>query len=431
MSANIPSQCLGIVVSSSAAYLTAVLECLDRGEAFAPLRGADDEYCKGLAGVRRVVEPSGGDPWLARAFTPQARDEVAMIAFTSGSTGRPKGVPLSHRRLKDTTDRLQMVMHLDASVREYLGTPCYHSFGLGRARAVLAAGGALYIPPHGFNPGEIAKLLRAGEINALSMVPTLVRFLLSNRGLFGDEAARMKWIEIGSQAMSRGEKEDLRALFPAAIIVQHYGLTEASRSTFLRIDQANGDELDSVGRPVGDTEISIEPGSGLIRVRGSSVAETMLIDGELRAAVDEDGWMRTSDLGELRDGFLFFAGRADDLINCGGIKLQPLEIESRMVSALGVEPQNFGVARIPDPMRGEGVLVAITPALGRDPEVVREAALKAIRSLGVRLSAGLAVLEIEELPRTETGKLQRSRLTQCYEREAGLVPAERQGPSGG
>lgn len=422
MTTSIPPQCCGIVVSNSSSYLQATLDCLDANIPFVPLRDVNDEYRKRNAKVDHTIETGGGDPWVERAFVPQSSDALAMTAFTSGTTGQPKGVLLSHNSLKDAADRLESVMEIDASIREYVGTPCYHSFGFGRCRVVLGVGGKVFIPPRGFNPSEIASMLRDGSINAVSMVPTLVRVLLSNRALFGEEAARLKWIEIGSQPMGRSEKEDLRGLFPNAVIVQHYGLTEASRSTFLRIDQTTGPQLDSVGRPVGDTEVSIDVSSGKIKVRGSSVADTILVNGEPQTSVDENGWMLTSDLGELSDGFLYFKGRADDVINCGGLKLQPHEIEARMSDALGIRADSFGVARIPDPIRGETVLVATTPNLKVDRERVREVALKAIQSLGVQLSDSISVLEIEELPVNAVGKIQRSRLTQWYEERAPQVP---------
>src|SRR6185503_10212654 len=171
-------------------------------------------------------------------------------------------------------------MGVDDAIREYVGIPVYHSFGFGRCRAVAAAGGRAFIPDKGFNPTEIAAMLERGEINALSAVPSLLRLLLASRAIFGDFRARLRWVEIGSQAITRGELEGLRALFPQAKIVEHYGLTEASRSTFLEVDAAEPERLASVGRPVGRVEVRIA-GDGRILVRGPHVTRRIHVGGRV------------------------------------------------------------------------------------------------------------------------------------------------------
>ena len=102
--------------------------------------------------------------------------------------------------------------------------------------------------------------------------------------------------------MSGDEKAALRSFFPNARIVQHYGLTEASRSTFLTIDQAKSEELESVGGAVGSTEIKIGE-EGEICIRGPHVASGLLTaDGSIEPLTGSDGWLRTNDRGHYRMG---------------------------------------------------------------------------------------------------------------------------------
>ncbi|NHX27178.1 AMP-binding protein, partial [Escherichia coli] len=152
----------------------------------------------------------------------------------------------SPRNITDTVARLNTAMELDDSVREYVGIPVTYSFGLGRIRAIAAAGGAFYLPER-FDPVEIREMLLAGEINAISAVPTLCRLILATPQVIGEAGRHVRWIEIGSQYMSGAEKAAMRDLFPNARIIQHYGLTEASRSTFLDVSAAPEDQLESVG----------------------------------------------------------------------------------------------------------------------------------------------------------------------------------------
>jgi acyl-CoA synthetase (AMP-forming)/AMP-acid ligase II len=130
-----------------------------------------------------------------------ATDTPAQISFSSGTTGRPKALLLSHRALNDVVTRINDAMGVTDEIREYIGVPVTFSFGFGRARAVAVAGGQSYLPPNGFDPTEIGRMLKAGEINAISAVPTLWRVLLAHPEVIGQAGDKVRWIEIGSQYM--------------------------------------------------------------------------------------------------------------------------------------------------------------------------------------------------------------------------------------
>ena len=407
---------VGLVAVNSPAFVEAAFAAQSAGQISVPLRSADDLSRIETAGVSRIVTPSPGSGWGRMSYAPPADDAVAQILFTSGTTGEAKGIALTNANIADTTERLNAVMGLDASVREYVGVPVYYSFGIGRCRAVSAAGGAWYVPPRGFDPVEIAGMLKAGEINAISAVPTLWRLVLAAPDSIAPHAGAVKWIEIGSQSMSRAEKEGLKALFPNAVIVQHYGLTEASRATFLRIDVESGERLETVGSATGAAEVRISA-DGRVMLRGPHVAQRMLSDAGLRPLTDADGWLMTEDLGELRDGRLVFRGRADDLINCGGVKIMPETLEARIAAVLG-SSEGLAVARLPDAVRGDAILVAFTPAAGRDSASVQRAAVAAAEQFGLHAAGAVKTLAVDALPVTETGKLRRTALAEAYARDA-------------
>jgi hypothetical protein len=417
-----PPEHVGVVASNGPAYVDEVLSLLDGGRVAVTLARPD---ARPACPVDRVIRPPAGSGWLHRAFHGEWRDDVAMIAHTSGTSGVPKGVVLTHANLADTTQRLADVMSLDDSVREYLGTPVYHSFGFGRCRAVLSRGGAVFVPARGFHPTDVAKMLERGEINALSVVPSLARLLLANRDVFAPVADRMRWIEIGSQYIARRELEALKNVFPHARIVLHYGLTEASRSTFLDVSAESGAALETVGSPVGRSEVRIDE-AGRIAIRGPHVARGVLIAGETVAATDADGWLHTQDLGRMCDGRLVFLGRADDVINCGGIKLDPETLEAGILRSLGLEG-GIAVARTRGGPHGEGVLVAVSG----DVPVSRERVLDVARSAaaeayGVHLGDAVSTRDVDAIPRTATGKVQRGRLV-----ELGEAPIEVRRPGRG
>jgi acyl-CoA synthetase (AMP-forming)/AMP-acid ligase II len=405
-------QRVGIVATNQASYIETLFACINAGEVAVPLRSATDRERIEAAQVNRIITPTGGGSWITKSFTATDAAAIALIAFTSGTEGAPKGVLLSHQNLAEVVARLNRLMQVDSGIREYVGVPVYHSFGFGRCRAVAAAGGQVFIPSNGFNPFEISEMLKRGEMNAISAVPSLWRLLLANQDLIGGSGKRVAWIEIGSQYMSRQEKEALKALFPNARIVQHYGLTEASRTTLLEVHAVEGNPLESVGQALAGVSIKLTP-EGQIAIRGNHVAQGYLIDGQFRSLQDESGWFVTKDLGSLEQGYLYYRGRADDVINCGGIKVPPEAVEAKIYASLG-QSRGLAVCRKSDSMRGEGFLVAVTKEWAIEKQQLQETVLQAIQEFGINAANAIAIIDVESLPQTATGKIQRRKLMELY-----------------
>lgn len=418
----------GIRKRNSVAFIDAVLAAYREGRLFALLdeKAAVPE----LAGYRtgNIIEPAPGGGWVDQTFEPRRDADPAQIVFTSGTEGKPKAVVISHAALADTVDRLNEIMNVDASIREYVGVPVTFSFGLGRCRAVATAGGKFFIPDNGFDPIEIREMLRSGEINALSAVPALLRLLLKDPQVLQGQGEALKWLEIGSQYMSRDEKEQVKALFPNAVIVQHYGLTEASRSTFLVISETAGNALESVGVPIGGVDIETRA-DGRIRLRGPHLALGLIVDGEISPVADEDGWLTTSDNGHFADGALMFDGRADDVINSGGVKVDPGQLEQEVLSELGAKT-GLAIARIPDEARGEGFFIAVENTAPLDLTDVTAAVRNALARREIVAGSSVRAQHVDAIPATDTGKVRRKELAELY-RKPEAVPATDASEQGG
>lgn len=414
---------VGLIARNAPDYFTKFSEIVAKGEIVIPLRSEDDTFRREACGVLRVITPDPGFGWIAGVPALPAGSQIAQIAFTSGTQGEPKGVILTRDNLADTVGRLIEVLGMDASIREYVGVPIHHSFGLGRCRAALAAGGRAYVPEKGFDPREIRGMLETGEINAISAVPSLWRIALRNRELLAPVGDRVRWIEIGSQAMSREDKEGMLDLFPQARIVQHYGLTEASRTTFLDLRAAKGEALDTVGAPNGAAEVEIDA-EGRIRIRGRHVARELIVGGARVPNVDAEGWFTTRDLGRIEDGNLRFLGRADDMLNLSGLKVSADLIEAQIASALGVAGE-ICVVRIADPDRGDGLLLAAKEACPVPDARLAEAATEALAGQGIVAGKAVRVARFAQFPVTDTGKIRRFALAEAWAaREAEAPPAE-------
>lgn len=409
-----------IVARNSLAYVSQVLEFNEAGKPLVAV--ASEEAAQHLAGliIEQVVVPEDRHGWYRNPHALVDRVEPAQVAYTSGTEGKPKGIVLSGANLADAARRIIDAMALTADVREYVGVPATYSFGMGRFRAISAVGGQAYLPPRGFDPLELARMLRTGEVNSLSAVPTLLRILLASPEVIGDAGRKLRWMEIGSQYMSGEEKLALRAMFPNARIVQHYGLTEASRTTFLQVSDAPVAQLESVGKPIGQTEVRISA-DGRVMIRGPHVARWRIDAEGMHPLVDAEGWLHTSDLGHMDDGYLYYDGRADDLINIGGIKVLPDLLEARIRHLVGTGTR-LAVARVPDPLRGDGVVVVAEPG-ETDAAALNTAAGQALRELGIEAGSALHVRIMDAIPRTATGKAQRRLITSQFSPEPATVAA--------
>lgn len=385
---------------------------------------SSDKQTELLPGIEvdRCIDPGERTGWFDAQHAVILEDSPAQVSYTSGTEGLPKGILLTYRNLGYTTERIVEQMQMTSEVREYVGVPATFSFGMARFRAVSAVGGKAYLPPRGFDPLGLARMLASGEVNALSAVPTLLRILLADPSVIGAAGRNLRWMEIGSQHMTVDEKLAIRDLFPNALIIQHYGLTEASRSTFLQISGATKEALASVGRPVGQGEIDLSP-DGRIRIRGPQVAASRIDAEGLHTLTDAEGWLQTNDLGHLHNGLLYFDGRADDLINCGGQKVVPDQLEDRIRARLAPEVQ-VAVAKVPDAQRGEGILVAFVSALDHTA-AVKELAASALQDMGISAGSSLHVMQVDALPVTGTGKVQRRLLAEQFaSRQASMRPAQ-------
>lgn len=346
--------------------------------------------------------------------------DPALILYTSGTTVKQKGVLLSHRNLNQATLNINKFMRINSEIQEYVTVPLSHSFGFGRVRCVLEVGGTLVVRNGHFNPAAPIKSLSTYACNAISWVPAGFALCLRHFEQELEESGHLlRWTELGSASIPVEHKRRLRELFPHARICMHYGLTEASRSTFLELREDQQKE-ETVGQPSPNVEIRIadEQGntlstsqSGEICVRGEHVAGYWRNDELNGRCSTKDGFFRTGDYGfEDKDGYIHLLGRKDEIINMGGIKISPLEIEEAVRS---IYPHlKVCVLGVPDPEGLAGDLPALC-YVGRGdgklnlPDLHRKLASRLERSKLPRI-----LYKIDAIPETESGKIRRNELLQ-------------------
>lgn len=341
-------------------------------------------------------------------------DTVADLMFTTGTTGQPKGVPLTQGNLYAAARHINAFIGNTADDVEMVALPLCHSFGMGRVRCQLLAGGTI-IPLSNFgNTRRLLDTLQQRKVTGFSFVPAAWMYLKTQCGeSFLQAAQGLHYIEIGSAALPLAEKRFLAERLPATRICMHYGLTEASRTAFMEF-HADAAHLDTAGKASPGTEIRIykdnvqqntEPGE--VCVRGPHVFHGYL--GEEQPAFI-DGFFRTGDMGRLdEEGYLHLTGRIKELINSGGKKISPQEVED----CLNQHPDIAECACVGMPdehgLLGEIVVAFVVPA----PGVQRVKLMSVRRFLQGKLEdykMPMKVFMTESLPKTASGKLQRLKL---------------------
>lgn len=361
----------------------------------------------------------------------------AMILYTSGTSGKKKGVLLSHENLVQATNNINSFMGIDAETREYIGVPLTHSFGFGRTRCVLFVGGTIVVSASLVNPVAIVKSMLNNHCNALSMVPAgLALFFSRFEHLLQRTGPQIKHMEIGSSPMVLDHKLKLLKLFPNARICMHYGLTEASRSTFIEF-RGESSHLDTVGKPSPDCAIAIlnERGDrcedriiGEIAIKGKHVMGGYWNDDALtRQHFTGDGWFKTGDYGYLDlQRYLHLLGRRDDIINMGGVKVSPLELEQ---SITGFYPEfEICVVGIPDPMEVLGQIPVLCYVASNGKRLSLTDHEDRLMHRLDRNKIPRFICRFDDFKKTENGKIvrwevQRTVLKKMKERPEELVPA--------
>jgi long-chain acyl-CoA synthetase len=367
--------------------------------------------------------PADADAPPADIAMPVEPGQVAAILYTSGTQNVRKGVSLSHGNLMESAAYMNAFMGIDASIIESVSSPLDHAFGFGRIRAVLLAGGTAVMDNGTFNAARVLAGIERHACTAFSGVAASVAVLIEHGGAMLESiAGRLRWMEVGSQSLLTEHRNRLRDLFPGAILVQNFGMTEAVRCTMLDFAADLG-HLKSCGRPSPGTALRIvdEDGSelaprqpGIIEVRGPQVALTYWGRDELWRERCRDGWFQSDDFGYVdEDGYLYYLSRRDDLINIAGEKVSPLDIEDVLRPLMGGRP--FAVCAMNDPDRLRGEVPAVCLARADLAEFNWPDIRKRLAGHLPNKHWPKAVFTLDALPRTTIGKVQRKRLRQAIE----------------
>lgn len=312
-----------------------------------------------LYGVANSAVPvSVGDP-VCRPH------DIADILYTTGTTGARKGVVLTHANIFAAATNMTAFIQNDANDLEVVPLPLSHSFGLGRLRCLAVNGNALVIERDFSNPAAVLKRMVDRKATGLALVPSGFDILKRlTRDYLSAASGHLRYVEIGSMPMRNDTKEWLMRMLPNTRLCHHYGSTEASRAAFTEYHTDAG-RPGTVGRPTPNVEITVRDDAdaslparteGEIVVRGGMVMREYWGRPDLTEKVLTAAGMHTGDYGYLDpEGYLHLLGRKDDIINVGGLKVVPDEVEAHIRGFHGVD--DAACVGVPDPLGLSGQCV--------------------------------------------------------------------------
>jgi len=340
-------------------------------------------------------------------------DEVALVLQTSGTTSRPKIVPLTHANLLDNARNICRAFQLQPSDRCLNIMPLFDGHGLVVAvLSSLAAGASVFCSP-GFQVARFFSWFEDCGPTWYTAVPTAHQAILIHAARHRDVIARsrLRFMRSGASALPPRVRAELEDMFRVPV-AEAYGMTEAATQIACNplppglrkpgsAGISTGPEIAIMG-PDGDLLPSGETGE--IVIRGATVTPGYLNNPEANAGAFLRGWFRTGDRGCLdSDGYLFISGRTKEMINRGGEKIAPREIDEALMDHPAV--QQAVAFAIPDARLGEDVGAAV---------VLREGTSATIAELQHFVGRRLAefkvprkIVFVSEIPKGPTGKVQR------------------------
>jgi acyl-CoA synthetase (AMP-forming)/AMP-acid ligase II len=380
------------------------------------LAGAPGSYTLLVDGAAaEPVEPAFAQP-----------DDVALVLHTSGTTARPKIVPLLQRNLVVSAENIMRSLALTPDDRCLNVMPLFHIHGLMAALLASLGAGASVVTSPGFDAFRFFGWLEETKPNWYTAVPTMHQLVLSRAARQKETVARTKlrFIRSSSASLPPTVMADLEKTFGCPVI-EAYGMTEASHQMATNPLPPSDRKPGSVGRGAGvDVAIMDDAGNlldatrvGEVVIKGGNVTSGYENNPEANESSYTHGWFRTGDQGyQDEQGYLYLTGRIKEIINRGGEKVSPREVDEVLLQHPAVaQAVAFGM---PHDRLGEEVAAAVVLAEGAaaDERELRDHASRLLADFKVPKT----ILILPDIPKGATGKVQRIGLAE----KLGLTPAK-------
>lgn len=370
------------------------------------------------------------DAQYAEALQGVDPDAISEIIYTTGTTGKPKGIMLTNDSVYHSMCAVIDGLQLTEQERYLLPLPLNHAYAIDTLRAVLFQG-ATVVLQNGFLFADDTRWnIEELECSAMSMVPSAIGVLKAQFGdRFSEILGHLRFIKFGAGQFGIALQRELVEALPNTIIYNGWGSSETSTAFLLNVTEKVKDGLDtpSIGKPEQGVEIRFldEEGQyleatdanhpGRLAVKSKCIMAGYWNKEELTAETRKNGFILTSDLAyQDEQGYVYLLGRADDIINIGGEKVSPLEIENiaeqydgiRECACIGVADQGEGFDKIP---------VLFVSVTGSDFDKTIQGLKNYLNERLERFKIPREYIPIAKLPRNRMKKIDRKQLHKIYE----------------
>lgn len=351
-------------------------------------------------------------------FTFPSPDGVAMVLPTSGTTARPKIVPLTQARLVASARNIASHLRLSPADRALHVMPLFHSHGLVGGLLSSIVAGASVVCTTGWDDRRFFDWVAEFDPTWYTATPAMHQTLLERPEVYRQKAPghKFRFVRSTSASLPAPAFARLEAALGAPLI-ESYGMTEWSQMVSNPLPPAMR-KPGSVGLPSGvevaivdSSGVSVPAGSsGEVVVRGPGLMTGYENDPEANASAFAGGWFHTGDAGRFdADGYLFIDGRLKEIVNRGGEKVSPLEVEATLLRHPDVgEAVTFAM---PHETLGEDLAAAVVPRrAGVDAQALRDFLFQELSDFKVPST----IILVDRIPRSETSKVQRARLHETF-----------------
>ncbi|MEE9313969.1 MAG: class I adenylate-forming enzyme family protein [Rhizobiaceae bacterium] len=345
-------------------------------------------------------------------------DDPYLLLYTSGTTASPKGVPHHYRGFLDNAWRTAKELQLSSDDRVCSLAPFSHLYGLMVVHLALASGGANALVP-AFNPETFIADVSTLKPTALFSAPAhFAPFIAANK-FKKSHFEKTKLVCLSGAAVPPQLARAVDDLLDKGEVIQLWGMSELQAGAYGRPGDPKAERMETTGRAAPGSELRIVDENamqvktgeeGALEIRGSSVFDGYRNNqAETGKSFTKDGWFKTGDLGVLDyNGFLRLTGRAKEVINRGGVKFNPIDIEVHLMSLPAIT--QCAIVPIPDEVLGEKACLCVEVNEGE--KLTLEEVTTHLNQIGIAKYKWPERLEIfDEMPLTPTRKIMRGKLT--------------------
>lgn len=352
------------------------------------------------------------------------QDDMYDILFTTGTTGQSKGVIITRKSvLAAIRNEIEGAEMIPDEVL-LIPIPLNHSFGIGKLRAALYMGATVVLQNGVSMVAELKNNINKFNCTAMICVPSALQIISRQAGnRLGEILGNLHFIETASAPFGVDLKQILLKLLPDVHILNRYGSTETPAVVYLDI-MKSPDKLESIGKALSDVRVKIvddfrqeidssREQIGKLAISGPMIMRGYYKDEKLTESVLVDGWLYSRDMAYIdEEGYIFLMGRDDDVINTGGKKFSPIEVEEILMKSGLVK--ECAVVGITDTEGLLGMIPALVYVPLDQPEVEENEIIRYLKEHTEKYKQPVVWKMVKQIPRNYMGKLERRKVKEMF-----------------